>query len=276
MKRVRELVVQENHAILALIEDAQMDDIYFCIVSVALQFGSHDVLRGVWNLAQASKFWNRSRHIHRLLASTLFVRMDQQFDAIRVAYREWDMTPIIPIHGPPTYASFPWRRTQSRYLAEDSPFCIYRPLFLMWTKARFPNPVQTNEQAEIKDLILTKQAWCVYALLGSGELAGDHPELQMSQNHVFVAMARIMQISWRMAVDAIVPILCVVDHNESIPFLLFYLASCTMRNPIPTEESSRNGLEREVADTAYMNKRWNRKRGLYDRYGVLFNTKYLH
>lgn len=254
--------VPKNHMILALIEESEMYDIGYAIVEAALRSEYHKILRGVWSLGKASVFW--SRFIHRLLPSTLFARLDSDFDAIRAAYRTWPLK-TRGEDDKPVEHNFPWHNTNSRYLANGDPLRIFRPFFVLWSKARFPDPVPAKEQEEIKTLVnraFGEGSWCGRALLG----LHDHnpqenfPELNMSRQHVFVAMARIMQISFRLASAAIVPILCVMDHSESIPFLLFYLASCSMNNQWATEESNRQGLEYEVIDTAFINKYWKRAR----------------
>jgi hypothetical protein len=87
-----------------------------------------------------------------------------------------------------------------------------------------------------------------------------------------------MQISFRLATDIIVPILCVTRHEEILPVLLYYLASCTMRTRYFDDEFGRHGLELEIADTAYINKRFKRERKLDgDRYpDVLLPLKFLY
>ncbi len=258
-KRTREPVVQApaaNHIVLTLIAEAEMGDLVFGIVEAALSSRYHEIQKGVWNLRYVSKFW--ATHVQHAFAclfpsSPLFARLDTQFKEIQDAYREWNLGPL---GTQPT--CFPWWKTSSHYLPSDSPLHTFRPLFVAWTQWHFPLPISKKEQEELKALLVPflDPSWALQGLLGTGFA----PELNMEQRHVYYAMARIMQIDSVCLANAFLPILCVMDHNESMPFLLLYLASCSMQCKRITEESSRHDLEMEVADTIYINKRRNRKR----------------
>jgi hypothetical protein len=270
MKRVREPPEFNDVGIFSLILESEMVDIGECVFRAALSSTDYEVLEGAWMLHKTCTFWNR--YLTRLLPQTLFLRVDQELAKIKLAYEKWGLD-----HPLTEYSNFPWWRTDSDYSGAER-LKIYRPMFVAWARSRYPHPIETTIQSRLRahfENYARTQAWCVQAVLDE---SSDYPELNMATNHVIPIVLRIMQISFRLATDIIFPILCVTRHEEILPILLYYLASCTMKSQYYSDEFGRHGLEMEIADTAYIKKRYKRERKLDgDCYAdVLLPLKYLY
>jgi hypothetical protein len=270
MKRHREQEIFRDVGIISKIMESEMVDIGECVLRAALSSKEVDVSEGGWMLHKTSKFWNR-HNLMRLLRETLFDAMNNEHAVIESAYKEWDCAN--------TSGSFPWHKTGYRYRntrsVECGPFRFYRPVFVAWTRHRFPQPISSDQQKAIRDAIISsnrEDSWCGNSVLGIE--GNEHPELSMQQHHVAYILARMRQISYRCDDVVVEPVLCFYPHDEILPVLIYYLATCYMGNYY-SDYSNRLSLESEIIDTAVINKTWGRARKFRQAFGATLLPLYV-
>jgi hypothetical protein len=264
MKRCREQQeVFRDTRIISTILESQLVDVGECLLRAALSSKNARVSRGGWMLQKTCKFFSQ-HNLMRLLRETIFERMDEEYAKIEKAYEKWDCVGD---------GQFPWYLTDFCYrfpLEEPrghTPFRYYRPVFVAWVRHRFPRPISNEQQNAIREAVIAKNqgdSWCGNGVLNTEE--NEHPELSLESHHVTFILARMRQISNRCDDVVVEPVLCFFPHDEILPVLLYYMATCFMGNYY-TDKYNRWSLEGEIIDTAIINKRWGRARKFgRDRY----------